>query len=86
MKDTKCKQCETGCVACDARFLKNYYLKYNETERIKLENIVFLVNDYNFFYLMADYTPADGRTRRGKFHLFELETENVKSILFSSSN
>jgi hypothetical protein len=84
MRDTKCKQCKTGCIACDARFLQDYYLKYNEVERIKLENIVFLINDFNFFDLMADYTPADGIKKRGKFHLSELEIENKRSLLFSN--
>ena len=73
-EDTKCKSCVDGCTSCDARFLQKYTLRYNNDEYLELTNISFLVNDFNFFDLIADYTPADGRTRRGKFHLSELET------------
>jgi hypothetical protein len=53
----------------------DYYCRFNNTERAKLENIVFLVNDFNFFDITAEYTLADGKKRKGKFHLSELEIE-----------
>lgn len=77
-EDGECKLCKSGCVACDARFLRTYTLRYNEDEYLELSNIEFLVNDFNFFDLMATYTPADGRTRRGKFHLSELIINDIK--------
>ena len=83
MRDTKCKNCESGCEKCDARFLRDYYIRYNNTELLQLSNICFLVNDFNFFDLIADYTPADGRKRRGKFHLSELEgKKRVMDIVY----
>ena len=71
-EDGKCKHCGLGCEGCDARYILDYYIQYSETELVKLENVLFLVNDFNFFDLLADYTPKDGRTRKGKFKLSEL--------------
>lgn len=43
------------------------------TERIKLENIVVLVNDFNFFDIQATYKKSDGTESKGKFRFSELE-------------
>lgn len=72
-QDTKCKNCKDGRLACDARFwTRTAYYKYSETELVPLENVVQLVNDFNFFDFEADYTPADGRKRHGKFRRIDL--------------
>lgn len=73
IEDTTCKHCKDGCLACDSRFWKRTaYYQYSESELVPLENVVQLVNDFNFFDFEADYTPLDGRKRHGKFRKNEL--------------